>query len=71
MIIEDERGSNVEQWKPPPDEIISPPEYARDQELLVAHISSRLNRIRHRGTNATLRIDLMDHLWNQFGDEAV
>lgn len=70
MIIEDE-GGDVERWRPPSDEVVSHPEYARDPELLVAHISSRLDRIRNRGTNSRLKSDLMEHLWLRFGDEAI
>ncbi|KAF8389925.1 hypothetical protein HHK36_024444 [Tetracentron sinense] len=71
MIIEDERGTDFERWRPHPDETISPPEYARNPAILVAHISSWLSRIYNRGTNTMLRFDLMEHLWNKFGDEAV
>lgn len=49
-------GGDVERWRPPSDEVVSHPEYARDPELLVAHISSRLDRIRNRGTNSRLKI---------------
>ncbi|KAF8400084.1 hypothetical protein HHK36_015959 [Tetracentron sinense] len=66
-----ERTFGVLQIRPPPYETISPPEYARNLAIFVAHISSRLSRIRNRGTNTTLRFDLMEHLWNKFGDEAV
>ncbi|KAF8408063.1 hypothetical protein HHK36_007204 [Tetracentron sinense] len=58
-------------WRPPPDETISPLEYARNPAILVAHISSQLSKIRNGGTNTMLRFDLMEHLWNKFGDEAV
>lgn len=68
MIIEDERGTNIESWRPPEDETISSPEYARDSALLVAYMSSRLSRIHIDGTNMTLRSDLMEHLWSRFGD---
>ncbi|KAF8377755.1 hypothetical protein HHK36_031140 [Tetracentron sinense] len=67
----DERDIDVERWRPPLDETISPPEYTRNTTILVAHISSRLSRICNRGTNTMLRFDLMEHLWNKFGDEAV
>ncbi|KAF8400913.1 hypothetical protein HHK36_014216 [Tetracentron sinense] len=66
-----ERGIDVERWRPPPDETISPLEYARNPAILVAHISSRLSRIRNRGTNTMQMFDLMEHLWNKFGDEAI
>lgn len=71
MIIEDKRDTNVEIWRPLHDEAISPPEYARNPDPLAAHIASRLTRIRNRGTNAVLRHDLIEHLWNQFGDQVV
>ncbi|KAK9275352.1 hypothetical protein L1049_022616 [Liquidambar formosana] len=63
MIIEDERGTDVEIWRPPPNETISIPDYARNPAILAAHISSRLSSIRNRGTNTALRLDLMEHLW--------
>ncbi|XP_059654544.1 uncharacterized protein LOC132301293 [Cornus florida] len=68
MIIEDE-GENILQWTPPTDDPISLPHYVRNTSMLAAHISSRLSRIRNRSDNADLRRDLMEHLWNQFGDE--
>ena len=69
MIIEDERDTDVEQWRPPSEETISIPTYARNPRVLVAHISSWLSMIRNRGTNTMLRFDLMEHLWRKFGDE--
>ncbi|KAK9288857.1 hypothetical protein L1049_017323 [Liquidambar formosana] len=47
------------------------PDYARNPAILAAHISSRLSSIRNKGTNAALRLDLMEHLWTQFGDQIV
>ncbi|KAF8413080.1 hypothetical protein HHK36_001056 [Tetracentron sinense] len=70
-LSDDECDIDVERWRPPPDETIFPLEYARNPAILVAHISSRLSRIRNRGTNMMLRFNLMEHLWNKFGDETV
>ncbi|KAF8397700.1 hypothetical protein HHK36_016622 [Tetracentron sinense] len=67
----DKRSTDVERWRPPPNETISHLEYARNPAILVARISSRLSKIRNRGTNTLLRFDLMKHLWNQFGEQAV
>ncbi|XP_012841195.1 PREDICTED: uncharacterized protein LOC105961512 [Erythranthe guttata] len=69
MIIEDERETEYDVWKPLPEENIFPPEYGRDPSILVSHISARLGRIRNRRTNEVLRSDLTNHLWNIFGDE--
>ncbi|XP_058217564.1 uncharacterized protein LOC131328667 [Rhododendron vialii] len=71
MIIEDEGGADIESWRPPPDEAISPTEYTRNPQVLAAHVFSRLRRIRNRETNAMLKVDLMEHLWNHFGDQAI
>ena len=71
MIIEDEGSINVERWTPPPEETISPPQYTRNRALLAAHIPSHVDGICSKGTNEMLRSDLMDYLWNQFGDEAL
>ncbi|XP_059669062.1 uncharacterized protein LOC132314184 [Cornus florida] len=70
IIIEDE-GEHILQWTPPTDDPISLPHYVRNPSMLAAHISSRLSRIRNRSDNADLRRDLMEHLWNQFGNEDV
>ncbi|XP_059669482.1 uncharacterized protein LOC132314667 [Cornus florida] len=70
IIIEDERG-HILQWTPPPDEPISLPQYIRNPTMLAAHISGHFRRIRNRADNANLKRHLMEHLWNQFGNEDV
>ncbi|KAL5821943.1 hypothetical protein ACOSQ3_023825 [Xanthoceras sorbifolium] len=62
MIIEDERQTNLEPWVPLQEENIELPTYARDPALLRAHIASRLDRIRNKGINNTLRSDLFEHV---------
>ncbi|KAL5753204.1 hypothetical protein ACOSQ2_023711 [Xanthoceras sorbifolium] len=62
MIIEDERQTNLEPWVPLQEENIELPAYARDPALLGAHIASRLDRIRNKEINNTLRSDLFEHV---------
>ena len=69
MIIEDERDMADPTWAPPIDEDISPQPLGRQHSVVMALISSRLTRIRNRSINETLRRDLMDHMWNLYGDE--
>ncbi|XP_012851405.1 PREDICTED: uncharacterized protein LOC105971104 [Erythranthe guttata] len=71
MIIEDERGTDLEPWAPLPEENFRPLQYERDPSILAAYISARLSRIRNRRTNEDLRSDLMNHLWNIYGEEDV
>ncbi|KAF8394201.1 hypothetical protein HHK36_020408 [Tetracentron sinense] len=68
-LSDDEYDIDVERWRPLPDETISP--HTRNPTILVAHNSSRLSKIRNKGINTMLMFDLMEHLWNKFGDEAV
>ncbi|XP_012833843.1 PREDICTED: uncharacterized protein LOC105954708 [Erythranthe guttata] len=71
MIIEDELGTDLEPWAPLPEENFRPLQYERDPSILAAYISARLSRIRNRRTNEDLRSDLMNHLWNIYGEEDV
>ena len=41
----------------------------REGSVMLAHINARMRRIRSRATNHDLRNDLMDHLWNRYGNE--
>lgn len=38
--------------------------------ILLAHISTQIDHNRNRATKEVLRDDLVDHLWNLFGNEA-
>jgi hypothetical protein len=69
MVVEDERGFAGESWNPLPEEPIEPPHYARQNSIRMAHISARMGRIRNQGANASLQNDLIDHMWNLFGNE--
>ncbi|XP_059654261.1 uncharacterized protein LOC132300976 [Cornus florida] len=69
MIIEDE-GEHILQWTPLTDDPISLSHYVQNPSMLAAHISSCLSGICNKSDNANLRKDLMEHLWNQFGQLA-
>ena len=69
MVIEDERQMNVHVWRPLPNEHIAPPNYSRQGDVLLAHMNARIRHIRSRATNHDLQNDLMDHLWNRYGNE--
>ncbi|KAL5769809.1 hypothetical protein ACOSP7_013963 [Xanthoceras sorbifolium] len=69
IIIKDERQTNLEPWVPLQEENVELPSYARDPALLGAHIASRMGRIRNRGINNTLRSDLLEHVWRNYGNE--
>ncbi|KAL5802912.1 hypothetical protein ACOSQ4_031217 [Xanthoceras sorbifolium] len=69
IIIEDERQTNLKPWVPLQEENIELLTYARDPALLGVHIASRLGRIRYRGINNTLRSDLLQHVWRNYGNE--
>ncbi|XP_059636031.1 uncharacterized protein LOC132278244 [Cornus florida] len=67
----DERHANVGRWTPPPNDAISIPTLSRCPSVLIAHIFSCQFQIRNRETNTQLRNDLMENLWNRYGDEDV
>ena len=69
MIIEDEQHTNLEPWVPLQEENTELPTYACDPALLGAHIAYRLGRIRDRWINNTLRSNLMEHVWRNYGNE--
>ncbi|XP_059663488.1 uncharacterized protein LOC132309169 [Cornus florida] len=71
MIIEDEGDTNILEWTPPTDESVYLSQYNQDRSFLAAHISTRLSRIRNVENNEDLRRDLMEYLWNKFGNEEV
>ncbi|KAL5787445.1 hypothetical protein ACOSP7_004394 [Xanthoceras sorbifolium] len=69
MIIEDKRQTNLKPWVPLQEENIELPAYACDPALLGAHIAYRLGRIRNRGINNTLQLDLLEYVWRNYGNE--
>ena len=69
MIIEDECDITDTPWAPLPEENLAPPRYDRYPDILLAHITARLQRVRNRASNEQLRSDLMDNLWNRYGNE--
>ncbi|XP_059636007.1 uncharacterized protein LOC132278215 [Cornus florida] len=71
MIIEDERHVNVGRWTSPPEDAIPIPTLSRCPSVLAAHIFSRQLQIRKRDSNTQLRNNLMENLWNCYGDEDI
>ncbi|XP_059658562.1 uncharacterized protein LOC132304873 [Cornus florida] len=71
MIIKDECHANIGRWTPPPEDAIPIPTLSRCPPVLATHIFSRQLQICNRKTNTRLRNDLMENLWNYYGDEDV
>lgn len=70
MIIENEhhQGLNPENWEPPSNEIFHGVEIQRDRQFLLDVMIKRLKEVRDKEVHSDLKRDLIDNLWELYGD---
>ncbi|XP_038697999.1 uncharacterized protein LOC119995557 [Tripterygium wilfordii] len=68
MIIDDERHIDIDPWMPPSDEVVSVFDTITTPEVLAQYIHSRMEQIRDDQINASLKMDLMAHIWSLHGN---
>ncbi|CAN1185621.1 hypothetical protein LINPERHAP2_LOCUS37664 [Linum perenne] len=72
MIVEDERDSYIRQFDYTDDEVnfnVSMPTVSQNRFPAYEDYLRNHTRIRSRSTNSQLQADLIEELWNRFGDE--
>ncbi|XP_026429060.1 uncharacterized protein LOC113325034 [Papaver somniferum] len=70
MIIAHERqqGVDPESWRPLPDENVEPVVPQHDCAFLVDNMINRIRQVRDKEVHNELKIDIINHLWDQLGD---
>ncbi|XP_038719863.1 uncharacterized protein LOC120012503 [Tripterygium wilfordii] len=68
MIIDDKRHIDIDPWMPPSDEVVSTIDTITTPKVLAQYIHSRIEQIRDDQINASLKMDLMAHIWILHGN---
>ncbi|KAK2663239.1 hypothetical protein Ddye_001813 [Dipteronia dyeriana] len=71
MIIENEyhQGINPESWEPHTDEMVDQVDIEHDYTFLVSKMINRMKQVRDTGRHNDLKMDLINHLWDNYGGQ--
>ncbi|KAK3193835.1 hypothetical protein Dsin_025145 [Dipteronia sinensis] len=71
MIIESEyhQGINPESWEPHADEMVDQVDIEHDYTFLVSKMINRMKQVRDTGRHNNLKMDLINHLWDNYGGQ--
>ncbi|KAK2661179.1 hypothetical protein Ddye_007712 [Dipteronia dyeriana] len=71
MIIENEHheGINPESWEPYTDEMVDQVDIEHDYTFLVSKMINRMKQVRDTGMHNDLKMDLINHLWDNYGGQ--